>query len=138
MPPRWAINVAMAEPIDKANNGIFSRMTFAIVDLSNRSSGHQSSKSKINGNVTSIGFAINPRVTVSATFLGSYIEEDRVNGIRIAGGIREPMYLRFGATISRHGKKDACQDGAKTIEPFLIFGLTEEAVDAAFGVSCIY
>jgi hypothetical protein len=85
-----------------------------------------------------MGFAINPKVTVSATFLGSYIEEDTVNGFRIAGGIREPMQLRLGATISRHGKKDACQEGPKTIEPFLVFGLTDEAVDSAFGVSWTY
>ncbi len=85
-----------------------------------------------------VGFAVNPRVTLTATFLGSYISEDVINGIRLAGGKREPMQLRLGATISRYTKKDECQEGPKTIEPFLVFGLTEESIDSVFGVSWTY
>lgn len=85
-----------------------------------------------------VGFAINPRVTVSTTFIGSYIEEDTINGVRLAGGIREPMQLRLGATINKQAKKGECHGGAKNVEPFLAFGLTEEAVDSVFGVSWTY
>lgn len=80
-----------------------------------------------------VGFAVNPRVTLSAAFLGSYITEDVVNGVRLAGDIREPMQLRLAATISRN-KKSRTHKSMKTVEPFVAFGLTESAVDALFGV----
>ena len=82
-----------------------------------------------------LGFAVNPRVTLSASFLGSYIADDRVNDVRIAGSIREPMYLRLAATIVRD--RGQCETGGsrRTLEPFFRIGMTDEANDALVGVS---
>jgi hypothetical protein len=82
-----------------------------------------------------MGFAVNPRVVLSAAFTGNYFEEDEVNGVRIGGTIREPMYLRFAATISKYAGKDDCDGGVKTVEPYVNFGLTEESIDTIFGIS---
>jgi hypothetical protein len=81
-----------------------------------------------------VGFAVNPRVTFSAAFLGSYITENVVNGVRLGGDIREPMQLRVAATISRdRGCKG--HKSVATVEPFLTFGLTEEAINSVIGIS---
>jgi hypothetical protein len=82
-----------------------------------------------------LGLAVNPRVTLSASFLGAYIGDDRVNDVRIGGSIREPMYLRLAATIVRD--TGPCQTGGspRTVEPFFRTGMTDEAVDALIGVS---
>lgn len=82
-----------------------------------------------------MGFAVNPRVTLSAAFTGNYIEVDEVNGQPIGGSIREPMQLRFAATISKYAGKDHCDGGVKTVEPYVAFGLTEESIDTVFGIS---
>jgi len=81
------------------------------------------------------GFAVNPRVTLSASFLGSYIGDDRVNDVRVAGGIREPMYLRFASTIVRDKDRPRTDGPPRTVEPFVRLGMTDEAVDALIGVS---
>jgi hypothetical protein len=82
-----------------------------------------------------VGLAINPRVTLSASFLGSYIGDDRVNDVRVAGGIREPMYLRFAATIVQDKDRPKRGRSPKTVEPFCRIGMTDEATDALIGVS---
>ena len=91
-----------------------------------------------------VGFAINPQVTVGASFTGSYIAENVINGSRTAGGIREPMMLRLNVTIAdsqEQGKNNKLhqrphsQWKAKTTEPFVNIGLTETAADVMFGVS---
>jgi hypothetical protein len=81
------------------------------------------------------GFAINPRATFSAELSGSYITEDWVEGVRVPGSIREPMQLRFAATINRDKKYRRFLRRVKTVEPFVIFGLTEEAIDSIVGIS---
>ncbi len=81
------------------------------------------------------GFAVNPRVTLSASFLGSYIAEDRVNDVRVPGGIREPMYLRFASTIVRDKDKPRTDGPPRTVEPFVRLGMTDEAIDSLIGVS---
>ena len=88
------------------------------------------------------GFAVNPRVTLSASFLGSYIGEMRVNGVRVAGDIQEPMQLRLAATIVRDDKckgesksESKSRSSVRTIEPFMHFGLTEGAIDSMIGIS---
>jgi hypothetical protein len=81
-----------------------------------------------------VGFAINSNVTLSATFLGSYIGANTVNGIRIAGGIQEPMQVRLAATVSRN-KKCNPNSCLTVIEPFVNFGITDDAVDSLFGIS---
>jgi len=81
-----------------------------------------------------VGFAANPRVTLSASFIGSYITEDTIDGVRLAGSIREPMAVRLAATIGRDKelKKD---QKVRTVEPFISFGVTDAAANALFGVS---
>lgn len=81
------------------------------------------------------GFAINPRVTLSAAFTGSFFTEDYVNGTRIAGSIREPMSIRLAATVGRAKKQGHWRRPVKFVEPFCTFGLTEDANNVIFGVS---
>lgn len=83
------------------------------------------------------GFAVNPRVTLSASFNGSYITEDVVEGVRLAGSIREPMSIRLAATITKD-KELKKNQRVRTIEPFVNFGLTDAAANAVFGVSCTH
>ena len=89
-----------------------------------------------------VGFAINPQVTVGASFVGSYIAENSINGLRAAGGIREPIMLRLNVTIADQDQKKNKQQHrpkgkrkAKTTEPFVNIGLTETAADVMFGIS---
>lgn len=74
-----------------------------------------------------IGFAVNERITLSSRFRGSYIDDLEVDGNRILGSNIEPMTLRFAATISKPCKR--------LVEPFVEFGLTEEAVNSYFGIT---
>lgn len=83
------------------------------------------------------GFAVNPRVTLSASFNGSYITEDVVEGVRLAGSIREPMNVRLAATITKD-KELKKNQRVRTIEPFVNIGLTDAAANAVFGVSCTH
>ncbi len=77
-----------------------------------------------------MGFAVNERVTLSAAFIGAYITEIHANGRRIEGTIREPLSLRFSATIARKKKK--------LLEPFVEIGMTEDASAASFGLIQTY
>ena len=99
-----------------------------------------------------IGFALNPNVTISASFTGNYIEENNIDGIRIPGDIREPMQLRFATTISEktnsrkqsmfskmenaHGNNaNSNSSSVQTVEPFVMFGMTDRAADVIIGCS---
>lgn len=73
-----------------------------------------------------VGFAVNSSVTFSTRFNGAYVSEARLAGERIRGTIQEPMTITLAMTVAR--KK-------KLIEPFVDFGLTDDAVDARFGVT---
>lgn len=75
------------------------------------------------------GFAINPWVTLSGMFIGSYIDENRVNGQRLQGTILEPMRLRFAVTVAR---------GGHIIEPFAEIGMTDDAPRARVGMTVTY
>ena len=73
---------------------------------------------------------------------GSYIAENSINGLRTAGGIREPIMLRLNVTIADQDQKKNNQQNrpkgqrkAKTTEPFVNIGLTETAADVMFGIS---
>jgi hypothetical protein len=77
-----------------------------------------------------VGFAVNDRVTLSTRFLGSYVEELRVNRERVFGTNVEPMTIRMAATISK-----PCN---RIVEPFVEFGITESAVDSFFGITWTY
>ncbi|MEX2091721.1 MAG: hypothetical protein WD971_03540 [Pirellulales bacterium] len=76
------------------------------------------------------GFAVNERVTFSAQFFGSYIEELKANGERVEGTIQEPMNLRLAATLAK-----PCN---RIVEPFVAFGLTDDAISANFGITWTY
>jgi len=76
------------------------------------------------------GFAVNERVTLSAQFFGSYIEELKANGERVEGTIQEPMNLRLAATLAK-----PCN---RIVEPFVTFGLTDDAISANFGITWTY
>lgn len=71
------------------------------------------------------GFAANEKVTLSSTFAGAYVSELHLDDQRVPGTIQEPMSLRFAATIARR---------KMLIEPFVEFGLTDDATSARFGI----
>jgi hypothetical protein len=77
-----------------------------------------------------VGFAVNDRVTLSTRFLGSYVEEVRVNRHRVLGTNIEPMTIRMAATISK-----PCD---RLVEPFVEFGITDSAVESFFGITWTY
>lgn len=84
-----------------------------------------------------VGFAVNPQITLSTSFNGSFITENQINGIVISGSDQEPLSLRFAATIA----KDTCGGcgySMKTVEPFANIGMTNEAIDALIGISWTY
>jgi hypothetical protein len=93
-----------------------------------------------------VGFAVNSNVTFSTTFQGSYIFDTTVEDVRIAGSYLEPMSIRLASTIARKPDKDCrkgcgcirCRSRAKLVEPFVNFGITEDANDAVFGISWTY
>jgi len=84
-----------------------------------------------------LGFAVNSKLTLSGSFIGSFIGQSKINRVSISGSQREPASIRFAATIVR-GKTGRPGRTVRTIEPFINFGITESAVDMLFGVSCTY
>lgn len=77
-----------------------------------------------------VGFSVNERVTLSTQFFGAYIDDFEVNGERVEDSNREPMTLRVAATFAR-----PCD---RIVEPFVAFGLTDDAVSANFGITWTY
>ena len=73
------------------------------------------------------GFAINERITLSATFFGYYITDVRLNDEELPGTILEPMSLHFATTITRPNKH--------ICEPFVEVGLTDDAANARVGIT---
>lgn len=73
-----------------------------------------------------VGFAVNSKVTFSTRFNGAYITEPRLDGARFLGSIREPMSVTLATTVVQ------CNG---LIEPFVDFGLTDESIEARFGVT---
>ncbi|NOY30492.1 MAG: transporter [Planctomycetes bacterium] len=73
-----------------------------------------------------VGFAINERITFSTRFNGAYVTETRLDGERIRGTIQEPMSVGLAMTVSKD---------KRLIEPFVNFGLTNDATDVRFGVT---
>jgi hypothetical protein len=74
-----------------------------------------------------VGFAVNERITLSTRFFGAYVEEIKVNGDRRFGTNIEPMTIRLSATIS--------QPCDRLVEPFVEFGITDDAVSSFFGIT---
>jgi len=73
-----------------------------------------------------VGFAVNDRVTLSTTFLGTFQSETEVNGLGVPGSIFEPLSLRFAVTSYRCGT---------IIEPYAVIGMTNDAADAIIGIT---
>lgn len=73
-----------------------------------------------------IGFAINDRITLSSAFIGQYVTETEVDGTYLPGSDLEPMSLRMALT--------AITSPCHVVEPFVRFGLTDDATDVDFGV----
>ena len=69
---------------------------------------------------------VNEWVTLSTSFAGAYISELYVDNDRVEGTIREPLRLRFAVTINAPDK---------VIEPFTEIGMTDDTVDARFGIT---
>ena len=72
-----------------------------------------------------VGFAVNEKITFSTRFNGAYITESKLDGEKIEGSIQEPMTVGLAMTVSK------CK---RLIEPFVDFGLTNDATDARFGI----
>jgi hypothetical protein len=77
-----------------------------------------------------LGFAINEKVTLSTQLFGEYQSRLQVNGRGIEGTSQEPISLQFAATIAR-----PCE---RYVEPFIQFGLTEDAAAANIGITWTY
>lgn len=73
-----------------------------------------------------VGFAVNSTVTFSTRFNGAYITEAELANQRIKGSIQEPMTVTLAMTMAK------CQ---KLIEPFVDFGITDDATDARIGIT---
>ena len=73
-----------------------------------------------------VGFGVNSKVTFSTRFNGAYLTETRLDGQRIPGTIQEPMALSMAMTIAKN---------KKLIEPFVDFGLTDDASDVRIGIT---
>ena len=73
-----------------------------------------------------VGFAVNERLTLSTRFRGAWIDNLEVEGQRIAGSSLEPMSIRMAATLA--------QQKNRIVEPFVEFGITEDATTANFGM----
>jgi hypothetical protein len=76
------------------------------------------------------GFAVNERCTLSTQFFGAFIEELKANGERVEGTIQEPMNLRLAATLAK-----PCY---RLVEPFVVFGLTDDAISSNIGITWTY
>jgi hypothetical protein len=76
-----------------------------------------------------VGFAVNDRVTLSATFQGFYISNTLLDRTALEGTNVEPMSLRFAATIARN---------ERIIEPFAQIGMTDSAPAASFGITVTF
>jgi len=81
-----------------------------------------------------LGFAVNPNLTLSASFNASFIAEAEINGEDVGGSTQEPMHIRLAATINRR-QTSRSHASVKTIEPFLAFGLNDDAIDTLLGIS---
>ncbi len=73
-----------------------------------------------------VGFAINDRITVSTAFIGQYVTETKYNQTYLPGSDQEPMSIRMALTTITSQNR--------VVEPFVRFGLTDDATDADFGV----
>jgi hypothetical protein len=74
-----------------------------------------------------MGFAINEKVTFSTQLFGEYQSNLEVNGQPIHGSAQEPISLQLAATIAR-----PCE---RYLEPFIQFGMTQDAPSVDLGIT---
>jgi hypothetical protein len=84
-----------------------------------------------------VGFAVTPHVTLSAAFTGSFISEFEVNGEDVGGSAQEPMQVRLAATINKRRPPET-ESCLKVIEPFVAFGVNDDAIDTVLGITWTY
>lgn len=80
-----------------------------------------------------VGFAVNSRVSLNTAFSGAFLDDIEFNDIQRGGTSREPLSLRFAATILQADR--VRRENRRSVEPFLNLGLTNSAVDSQFGIS---
>lgn len=73
-----------------------------------------------------MGMAINDDITLSTSLAGAYQFDTKVDGIRVPRTSSEPISLRLAIT----GTMFKCH----VVEPFVRFGLTDDAAEANFGI----
>lgn len=73
-----------------------------------------------------VGFAVNPDVTLSTSFLGAYIGHWDANYVRIAGSELEPMRLRAAITVLRNDY---------IVEPFAEVGMSQDSPTGRIGIT---
>jgi hypothetical protein len=89
-----------------------------------------------------VGFAINERITLSASFLGVYATQIYVDDVAVDGSNQEPMRMRFSVTILNPDRclpkwRGICKV-KEIVEPFAEIGMTEDSPDARFGIVWTY
>ncbi len=75
------------------------------------------------------GFAVNERVTFSASYFGYFITDTYIDKQRVAGSFFEPQYVRLAVTCVREHR---------IIEPFVLFGTTQDAARSIVGVNMTF
>jgi hypothetical protein len=73
-----------------------------------------------------MGMGINEEITLSTALVGSYQTDTSFDGVRFPGSSTEPISLRMAIT----GTMFQCH----IVEPFVRFGLTDDAANANFGI----
>lgn len=79
-----------------------------------------------------IGYAVNPRVSLSAVFTGAYLGDARIEGDRLGGSSREPLAIRIAATVINQRQ---ATKWTRATEPFVTLGLNDDAADSVFGIA---
>jgi hypothetical protein len=75
------------------------------------------------------GFAVNERVTFSASYFGYLISDTYLDHQRVVGSVLEPQYMRFAVTVSR-----TC----RIIEPYVLIGTTADAARSIIGINITF
>jgi len=75
------------------------------------------------------GFAVNERVTFSASYFGYLISDTYLDHQRVVGSVLEPQYMRFAVTVSR-----TC----RIIEPYVLIGTTADAARSIIGLNITF
>jgi hypothetical protein len=75
------------------------------------------------------GFAVNERVTLSASYFGYFITDTYIDHQRLVGSFLEPQYLRMAVT---------CVRPHRIYEPFVLFGTTQDAARSIIGVNVTF